>query len=69
MISSLIKNQSVNYSAAEIVIRHWQYMFNSYGQTAASGKCPRACTRIELINILKELERHDLVELIESVEA
>ena len=64
MISSLVKSHHVGCNAAEIVLRHWQFMYNKYGKTSEGGPCPRACNRTELENILSQLERHDLLEIV-----
>ncbi|KAK2156268.1 hypothetical protein LSH36_217g03042 [Paralvinella palmiformis] len=61
-----VKKSFLPYPAAEIVIRHWQFMYNRYGTTIPSGKCPIACTTEELLKILNRLKRSDLVELIKS---
>ena len=46
-------------TAAEIVLKHWQFCFNEYG--VDSDRCPVACYRKELIRLLTIMGRHDLV--------
>ena len=58
LIELYIHNHSTKYSAADIVLRHWQFMHNK-------GKCAEPCTKENLLHILKhKLERNDLVELL-----
>jgi hypothetical protein len=66
LISAVVRNHFLPYPAAEVVLRHWQYVYNKYGVTGEDGKCPIACTKESLVNILREMNRHDLVELFES---
>ncbi|KAK2151931.1 hypothetical protein LSH36_345g01066 [Paralvinella palmiformis] len=61
-----VKGFFLPYPAAEIVIRHWQFMYNRYDSSGPSGKCPVPCTTEELKKILNKLNRLDLVELITS---
>ena len=64
LISTIVRNHFLPYPAAEVVLRHWQYVYNKYGPTDEDGKCPYACNQLNLVNILRDMNRHDLVELL-----
>ena len=51
-------------TAAEIVLRHWQHRYNRYGYDPF--KCRKRCTRQELVRILKDMQRYDVITLIEE---
>ncbi|KAK2140359.1 hypothetical protein LSH36_1381g00002 [Paralvinella palmiformis] len=68
LVSIIVKNHSLPYPAAELLLRHWQYVYNTYGKTDSDGPCPYACNKDNLIKILDTMERLDLVKLIENGE-
>lgn len=59
----------MDLTAAEIVLRHWQFIYNKYWKKSERDlvKCPYPCTKDTLIHILEHnLERLDLVDLVRS---
>lgn len=68
MIETLFRNSYVDdVTPTECVLRHWQFVYNKSLASAAppspttSSSNPPPCTLESLINILKEIGRHDLV--------
>ena len=47
-------------TAGEIILKHWQFCYNTYG--VHEDKCPVACTRKELIRLLIDMGRQDLID-------
>ena len=60
IIEAFQRNINSRTTAAEIVLKHWQFCYNEYGVNA--DRCPRPCTRDELVRLLRVMERHDLID-------
>ncbi|KAI0214088.1 hypothetical protein LSAT2_000814 [Lamellibrachia satsuma] len=62
IIQSFQQNHPCRLTAAEIVLRHWQSMYNAYDIDPL--KCPLSCTRDTLVGLLQDIGRLDLVDLL-----
>ena len=51
-------------TAAEIVLRHWQFRYNRYGHHPS--KCREKCEKKDFVRILTSMHRYDVVRLIEQ---
>ena len=60
IIEAFQRNIESRTTAGEIVLKHWQFCYNEYGVHA--DRCPRPCTRDELMQVLREMQRYDLLE-------
>jgi len=63
MIKGYCFNHAIKETAAEIVLRHWQFSYNKYRDTRWQHP---PCTPEGLLQILRTMERLDLVEIVET---
>ncbi len=60
LIKGIVLNHRLPETAAEIVLRHWQFVYNT-----DRSRCRVPCTRGGVLHIVEHnLERRDLLELI-----